>query len=89
MPKTKQSQQKPRHTCGLPVLLKTDFPNRGRHGGLTNESSLKEGVLVTIAINGPLTSVHNIPKSVFTSISGIYSSFSGSQSSDSSVNSQT
>ena len=50
MPKTKQSQQKPEHTYGLPVLLKMDFPNQRVYGGLTNESSLKEGVVVTIAI---------------------------------------
>lgn len=50
---------------------------------LTGEIGCHHGYLEASLIGIP-----NFPKSVFTSIFGIYSPFSGSQSSNSSVNSQ-
>lgn len=80
-------------THPLPTVQDTGTPTRSfQTGELTVVSQMRapstEGVAVTMDIRG-LTGIQNFPKLVFTSIFGIYSLFSFTESSNSSVNSWT
>lgn len=80
-------------THPLPTVQDTGMPTRSfQTGELTAASQTRapstEGVAVTMDIRG-LTGIQNLPKLVFTSIFGIYSLFSFTESSNSSVNSWT